>query len=195
MQRIKITFFTLFVVLLAILFSQPIYAQNASEKPLRFGVESEIMTWINSGYHGSFWIGKKGHRARAVFAKATYPNYLNPDGFKNLTSVFYEIETDHFFGKKKNEFRGFWFALGAGYTKQSIISERNNQKKTIDLLDVHSGIGYAISLYKDWYINPWIGIDYHINAPKEVWFDANDSNVWKPRKIDPVLGAKIGYSF
>ena len=33
-------------------------AQEAKAK-LSFGVESEIMTWINKGYHGSFWIGKK----------------------------------------------------------------------------------------------------------------------------------------
>jgi hypothetical protein len=65
-----------------------------------FGLESEIMTWINSGYHGSFWLGKNGKRIRLVVASATFPKYLNPEGFKNLTSDFYEIEFDYFFGKK-----------------------------------------------------------------------------------------------
>lgn len=159
---------------------------------IAFGFESEIMTWVNGGFHGSFWIGKNGHRARLVIAKATYPDYLNPEGFRNLTSTFYEIETDHFFGKKRNKFRGLWFAIGAGYTKQNIESETTNQEGIIDLFDIHSGVGYAINVYKSLYINPWIGIDIHVNAPDKVLID---SEIWYPRMIDPVLGAKIGYSF
>ena len=157
-----------------------------------YGFESEIMCFINNGYHGSFWFGKNGLRARLVLAKATYPDYLNPDGFTNLTSKFYEIEIDYYFGKKRREFRGLWYALGAGYTQQSIKSVATNEDGIIDLIDLHTGVGYAISIYKGLYINPWIGIDLHINAPNEVNVG---KEIWKPRKIDPVLGAKIGYSF
>lgn len=157
-----------------------------------YGFESEIMCFINKGYHGSFWFGKNGLRARLVLAKATYPDYLNPDGFTNLTSKFYEIEIDYYFGKKRREFRGLWYALGAGYTQQSIKSVTTNEEGIIDLIDLHTGVGYAISIYKGLYINPWIGIDLHINAPNEVNVG---EEIWKPRKIDPVLGAKIGYSF
>jgi hypothetical protein len=157
-----------------------------------YGVESEIMCFINKGYHGSFWIGKNGVRTRLVIAKATYPDYLNPEGFTKLTSKFYEIETDYFFGKKRNNFRGLWYALGVGYTQQSIVSEVAKEKGRIDLIDLHTGVGYAISIYNGFYINPWIGIDLHLNAPKKLRVG---NEIWKPRKIDPVLGAKIGYSF
>jgi hypothetical protein len=157
-----------------------------------FGLESEIMTWINSGYHGSFWLGKNGKRIRLVVASATFPKYLNPEGFKNLTSDFYEIEFDYFFGKKRREFRGLWYALGSGYTKQTIESENTNLKRSIDLIDLHTGVGYAINLYKGLYINPWVGLSIHLNAPKEVNIGAE---IWNPRTIDPVLGAKLGYSF
>lgn len=156
------------------------------------GVESEIMCFINKGYHGSFWFGKNGLRARAVIAKATYPDYLNQVGFSNLTSRFYEIEIDYFFGKKRNDFRGLWYALGSGYTQQSIENATTKESATIDLIDLHTGIGYAISIYNGLYVNPWVGIDLHLNAANEVYVG---DNVWNPRKIDPVLGAKIGYSF
>lgn len=157
-----------------------------------FGVESEVMCFINKGYHGSFWFGKNGLRARAVVAKATYPDYLNQEGFTNLTSRFYEIEIDYYFSKKRNNFRGFWYALGAGYTQQSIENATSKESEAIDLIDLHTGVGYAISIYKGLYINPWLGIDLHLNAPNVVNV-GND--VWNPRKIDPVLGTKIGYSF
>ena len=184
MKTIKIVF------AVVILFSNiSLYAQ--SKEKLSFGLESEIMTWINKGYHGSFWVGKKGLRARLVIAKATYPDKFTPEGFTNLTSEFYEMEFDYFFGKNKNDFRGLWVALGTGYTKQSIESKTSEISASIDLIDLHTGIGFAISLYKGLYINPWIGIDLHLNSQ-----DINVGNEhWKPNLIDPVLGAKIGYSF
>lgn len=163
-----------------------------AEKPLHFGFESEINTFINSGWHGSVWVGKGGHRARLVVAKAKFPKSFTPSGFKDLQSTFFEIEIDNYFGKKRDEFRGFWFALGGGYTIQSIKSETTGLKGEIDLFDLHSGIGYAISLYKGLYINPWLGVDVHLNAPSKV---AIGNEIWKPSKIEPVLGAKIGYSF
>jgi hypothetical protein len=157
-----------------------------------FGIESEIMTWINNGYHGSFWFGRNGLRVRVVVASVTYPQSLNPEGFKNLTSDFYEIEFDYFFGKRKNEFRGLWCALGSGYTQQSIQSMATNLKRSIDLIDLHTGVGYALNLYKGLYINPWVGLSIHLNAPTEVNIGAE---IWNPRKVDPVFGAKLGYSF
>lgn len=188
-MRICFLFICAFMVTQVSLFAQD--STNAVTKN-KIGLESEIMTWINGGYHGSVWIGKNGHRARFVIAKATYPDYLNPEGFTNLTSTFFEIETDHFFGKKKTEFRGLWFAIGAGYTKQSITSKLSGIEETIHLFDIHTGVGYALSIYKRLYINPWIGIDLHVNAPKQVNVG---SEIWEPRIVDPVLGAKIGYSF
>ncbi|MCF6259108.1 MAG: hypothetical protein L3J98_02945 [Gammaproteobacteria bacterium] len=181
------------LILLVIFFvvtTNYVFAQDSKEK-LSFGVESETMTWLNKGYHGSFWVGTKGLRTRFVVAKATYPDKFSPEGFENLTSEFYEIEFDYFFGEKRNEFRGLWVALGAGYTKQSIESKTTNITESIDLIAMHTGVGYAINLYKGFYINPWLGITLHLNS-REVNVG---SEVWKPNVIDPVLGVKIGYSF
>jgi hypothetical protein len=166
------------------------FAQDSKNK-LYFGVETEIMAWINKGYHGSFWIGKKGLRARFVLAKATYPDSFNPKGFTNLTSNYYEMEIDCFFGKKRNEFRGLWLALGPGYTKQNIESKTTQMTASTDLITLHTGGGYAINLYKGIYINPWIGIALNLNN-HDVYVG---SEIWSPNLIDPVFGAKIGYSF
>jgi hypothetical protein len=199
-MKITITART-FIQLLSIVFTtMGAYAQSETEEQsnrretnkVHYGVETEIMTWINSGYHGSLWLGKNGMRVRFVVASATFPEYLNPEGFKNLTSDFYEIEFDYFFGKKRREFRGLWYALGSGYTKQTIESKTTNLQSSVDLIDLHTGVGYAINLYKGLYINPWVGLSIHLNAPKEVNIGAE---IWKPRTIDPVLGAKLGYSF
>jgi hypothetical protein len=178
------------LLLFTIVLSNHTFAQD-SEKKLSFGVESEIMTWINKGYHGSLWMGRNGFRARLVIAKATYPDSFNPEGFTNLTSEFYEMEFDYFFGKKRNEFRGLWVALGTGYTKQSIESETTSISASTDLMVLHTGIGYAINIYKGLYTTPWLGMALHLNAQ-----DVEVGNeTWTPNFMDPVFGAKIGYSF
>lgn len=166
------------------------YAQQAGEEII-LGLESEIMCFINKGYHGSVWLGYKGFRTRFVVAQSTYPDRLAPEGFKNLRSQFYEVEIDFFLGKRRKEYRGLWVASGFGLTKQSLESETTGLKGDINLFDWHNGVGYAIGIYKGLYINPWIGIDVHMN-PRNV---AIGYETWKPNIIDPVGGAKIGYSF
>ncbi len=79
-------------------------AQQAGGK-ITFGLESEIMCFINQGYHGSVWVGYNGIRSRFVVAQSTYPDRLAPKGFKNLKSQFYEIEVDFFLGKRRKEYR------------------------------------------------------------------------------------------
>ena len=188
-QKIK-NWLTLIIFFIA---STNLFSEKSDTKnDFHFGFESEMMTFINNGYHGSFWAGQNGLRARLVVAKATFPSSLTPAGFKNLTSYFYECEIDYFFSKRKNEFRGIWFALGFGYTLQEIESIATNNKASVNLFDLHTGIGYVIQVYKGLYINPWIGLDLHLNAPKEVNVG---SQIWRPRMFDPVLGIKLGYSF
>jgi hypothetical protein len=53
-------------------------------------------------------------------------------------------------------------------------------KVLVDLIDLHTGVGYAINLYKGLYINPWVGLSIHLNAPKEVNIGAE---IWNPRKL------------
>lgn len=166
------------------------YAQKVDGK-ITFGLESEIMCFINQGYHGSVWVGYNGFRSRFVVAQSTYPDRLDPKGFKNLKSQFYEIEVDFFLGKRRKEYRGLWVASGFGLTKQSIESEITGLRGHANLFDWHSGVGYAIGIYKAIYINPWIGLDIHIN-PKNIYIG---DEKWRPNIIDPVGGAKIGYSF
>jgi hypothetical protein len=66
-MKITITART-FIQLLSIVFTtMGAYAQSETEEQsnrretnkVHYGVETEIMTWINSGYHGSLWLGKK----------------------------------------------------------------------------------------------------------------------------------------
>lgn len=191
MTRIKKAMFLLFfaVTLCQLAYSQEL-AQKSSKK-VTFGIESEIMTFVNKGYHGSFWVGVNGIRSRFVYAKSTFPSSFTPDGFKNLTSTFYEMEVDFFIQRKRKEYRGLWVAIGCGLTQQSIKSKSTDLKGTINLFDIHSGVGYAIGLYKGLYINPWIGIDLHTNV-KNVQVG---NERWKPNFIEPVGGAKIGYRF
>lgn len=156
------------------------------------GAESEIMTFLNKGYHGSVWFGTGGNRVRFVYAKATYPDMLNPAGFTNQTSTFKEVEFDFFFGEKRADFRGAWFAIGGGQTDMSIESKTTGATATITANDLHSGIGYAISVAGNFYVNPWIGVDVHLNLPDTVPVGAE---VWSPRKVDFVGGMKLGLDF
>lgn len=185
----------LLLLLIATTVSSELYSRETSEKEsgkkITFGLESEIMCYINKGYHGSFWVGKNGTRLRLVYAKSTFPSPSAPDGFKDLTSIFYEMEVDFFIGKKRKEYRGLWVAAGLGLTNQSIRSESTGLKGNTNLFDIHSGVGYAIGIYKGLYINPWIGIDVHTNA-KNI---SIGNEVWKPSLIDFVGGAKIGCRF
>lgn len=181
-------------ILILLFIGMPVcFRANGQElqKKISFGIESEVMSYINKGYHGSFWVGINGVRSRFVYAQATYPSSFAPKGFKNFKSRFYEVEIDVFFGKKRKEYRGLWYALGLGFTKQSVESETTSLKGNINLFDIHTGAGYAIGIYKGLYINPWVGLDIHTN-PKSIEIG---NEVWKPHIIDPVGGAKIGYRF
>jgi hypothetical protein len=156
------------------------------------GIESEVVTFLNNGYHGSVWFGAEGRRIRFVYAKATYPGALTPSGFTNWTSRFKEAEFDFFFGDRKNDFRGPWFAIGAGQTEMSIESKSTAATARITSNDLHSGIGYAISVANKFYVNPWIGIDVHLNVPGSVQVG---TETWNPRKVDWVGGMKLGLNF
>jgi hypothetical protein len=78
-MKITITART-FIQLLSIVFTtMGAYAQSETEEQsnrretnkVHYGVETEIMTWINSGYHGSLWLGKNGMRVRFVSSPKT----------------------------------------------------------------------------------------------------------------------------
>jgi hypothetical protein len=172
------------VLLLSCLFSG--YA-NAE-----FGIESETMTFLNKGYHGSVWYGSGGKRIRLVYSRVTYPEQFNPAGFTNLTSRFKEIEFDFFVGEKRDDFRGLWFAMGGGQTDMSIQSKATGATAKITCNDLHTGIGYAVSVLDGFYVNPWIGADVHLNAPKQVQVG---TETWNPRMIDLVGGMKLGFEF
>lgn len=158
----------------------------------QIGIESDTVAFLNKGYHGSVWYGSGGKRVRLVYAKATFPDSFNPAGFTNLTSTFKEIEFDFFIGEKRDDFRGLWFAIGGGQTKMSIESKTTGAAAKITVNDLHSGIGYAVSIMDGFYINPWIGIDVHIDAPNKVQVG---TETWNPRKVDPVGGVKLGIDF
>lgn len=157
-----------------------------------YGFEFESITYLNKGYHGSAWYGKNGKRVRLIYASVTYPEMLNPDGFKNYTSTFKEIEFDFYFGEDKDNFREIWFAAGAGQTDMSVESKSTGKTATITSTDFHTGVGYAISVKNNFYINPWIGADVHLDAPKTVNVG---SEIWQPQIIEIVGGMKLGFDF
>lgn len=171
-------------LLLGCLFSGYAYAE--------FGIESETMTFLNKGYHASVWYGSGGKRVRLVYSRVTYPEQFAPDGFTNLTARFKEIEFDFFMGEGRNDFRGFWFAIGGGQTDMSIESKTTGATANITATDLHSGIGYAVPVVGGFYVNPWIGADFHLNAPEQVQVG---TETWNPRKIDLVGGMKLGFEF
>jgi hypothetical protein len=156
------------------------------------GIESETMAFLNKGYHASVWYGSRGKRIRLVYSKVTYPGPFNPEGFTNLTSRFKEIEFDFFVGEKRDAFRGLWIALGGGQTDMSIQSKSTAATANITSNDFHTGIGYAVPVLGGFYINPWIGADVHLNAPKNVQVG---TETWNPRKVDLVGGMKLGFEF
>lgn len=157
-----------------------------------FGIEAETMAFLNKGYHGSVWYGAAGKRVRLVYSRVTYPGPFNPEGFTNMTSRFKEIEFDFFVGDQRNHFRGLWIAIGGGQTDMSIESKTSGATANIVCNDLHSGIGYAVPVQGNFYINPWIGADMHLNAPEQVRVG---TETWNPRKIDLVGGMKLGFEF
>jgi hypothetical protein len=74
----------------------------------------------------------------------------------------------------------------------SIESKTTGAGAQITVNDLHSGIGYAVSITDGFYINPWIGIDVHLNVPNKVQVG---TETWNPRKVDPVGGVKLGINF
>lgn len=165
---------------------------GSNQAHAEIGIESDTVPFLNKGYHGSVWYGSAGKRIRLVYAKATFPDAFTPDGFSNLTSRFKEMEFDFFIGKRREEFLGPWIAIGGGRTDMSIQSSTTGATATITSNDLHSGIGYAIPVTEGFYINPWIGVDIHLNALEKVQVG---NETWNPRKADLVGGMKLGIKF
>lgn len=177
------------IILTLVLLTNCLFSAHARAD---FGLESETMAFLNKGYHGSIWYGSGGTRARLVYSRVTFPGAFNPEGFTNLTARFREIEFDFFVGDQRNEFRGLWIAIGGGQTDMSIESKTTGATASITCNDLHSGIGYAIPVQGGFYVNPWIGIDIHLNAPEQVRVG---TETWNPRKVDLVGGMKLGFQF
>lgn len=156
------------------------------------GIESETLAFLNKGYHGSIWYGSGGKRIRLVYSKVTFPGAFEPEGFTNLTARFKEVEFDFFVGDQRDNFRGLWIALGGGQTNMSIESKTTSATATITSNDLHTGIGYAVSVRGGFYVNPWIGADVHLNTPNRVQVG---SETWYPRRVDLVGGMKLGLQF
>ncbi|MBI5890685.1 MAG: hypothetical protein HZB47_08420 [Nitrosomonadales bacterium] len=156
------------------------------------GIESETLTFLNKGYHGSVWYGSGGKRIRFVYSRVTFPEAFSPEGFTNLTARFKEFEFDFFVGEKRDDFRGLWIAVGGGRTDMSIESKTTGATATISTNDFHTGTGYAAPIANNFYVNPWIGADVHLNAPDNVQVG---TETWHPRKVDLVGGIKLGFDF
>ena len=158
----------------------------------KYGFESNVPTFFLGGYHGSFWYGDNGYRARLVTAKAVYPSGLVEAGFKDKTLTFLEVEFDFFFGESANKFRGFWLSGGGGRTKQEITSEKTGVAASIYTDDFHFGAGYTFEVAPRITVNPWVGGDYHLNSPRAV---AVGSETWNPKELELVGGIKLGIDF
>lgn len=179
-----------------IIISAPLLALNAysnvAQAQSHYGFESNVTTFIGNGYHGSFWYGKNGLRARAILSRAVYPDKLTADGFKDKTLTYREVEFDFFFGANADKFRGFWLAAGFGRTDHEITSKSTEIQASISTNDLHFGGGYTFELTSRFTCNPWLGGDYHASAPDEVKVG---NETWNPKKLELVAGLKLGIDF
>lgn len=110
------------------------------------GFESEVLTFLNKGYHASVWYGYFGKRLRLVYSRLAYRWAFTPAGFSDFAAKFKEVEFDFIVGEQRTEFRGLWFALGGGRTDLSITSQTTGATAVVTSNDLHTGIGYAIPL-------------------------------------------------
>ena len=151
------------------------------------GFEIDALPYLTGGYYGSFWIGNNHLRYRGVVAKTTVPDFLVKDGFTENKIQAYAFITDYFF---KPNFQKWWIAAGIEYWKGQIQTDARQSTSEYENAMFTTGGGYVWKFYKNFYLNPWVGIHLRVAGDDRVVVDTKE---FTPPFFTPEISLKIGW--
>lgn len=175
-----------------LLFLISIYIMGASTLyPIdNFGVEVDLLPYINGGNYIGAFVSENGLKYRLVRAETNLPEFILDDNIDNVELEVYAFIIDYYFDKSNYE--GLWIGAGFEYW-QSSIDEKNgvkdvNLKQKIFTL----GGGYVFRISDNFYINPWAAI--HIDMGSDD-YKMVGSTKYKIQDILPEASIKLAYYF
>jgi len=175
----------LILIVLALLFSLDLNAE------IKFGTELDALPFATAGYYLSAFTGFNNLRFRTVLSQVNIPQFVVQDGFDDNSLVAYTFLIDYFLNTKK-EMSGFWVGGGYELWKSEIRNKQNRVKKEYSSNVGTLGAGYAFTLYKNIYLNPW-GAG-HLLLDRDIEFPVGGTKL-KLQRFSYEASLKIGIIF
>lgn len=166
----------------------PLHSQQPAKR-LSIGLEQDVLPYATGGYFGCLWVGGGHWRVRALLAKATKPDFLLPDGFRDNTIQAYALVADYFL---KPGFEGWWLGGGAVYWDSSIGADNSTETVSYKSYLINGSAGYAWKFYHNFYLSPWAGLHLRLGGDDPARVGGRD---YKPPLLNPEASLKIGWYF
>ncbi len=183
----KAHFFSIcFILFVGLCFGQ---TDSSTTHETTVGFELDAVPYIFKGYYGSFWIGHKHFRYRAVITKIETPDFILEDGFTNNNMKVYAAIVDYFF---KPDFNGWWIGPGIEYWDAEIQTNAELEISEYENFIFTLGGGYVWKFYKNFYLNPWVAGHLRIAGDKDVGVD---QSTYKTPFFTPEISLKLGWHF
>ena len=167
-------------------------SETPEPTPWRVGTELDVLPYATGGYYGSFVVGRKEWRVRAVAARSTAPSFLVSNGFQDKRTDAYAGLVDRFLGSRRAEGRGFWIGGGMEYWRNRIRQDGSSEYTHYNNTMLTAGGGYLWKLSRHIYLNPWSGAHLVVGGDRKINVSGK---MYKQPFFTPELSVKISFTF
>lgn len=161
---------------------------QTTERKIRFDVEIDPTAYLLKGYSLHGGVGQDHWRLDAGVYSAEVPRWLHGnDGFKSsVTGVGIKIQ---YF--TSGEQRGLFFSPGFSVSRNIITLEGTTLESRQTRYAPGVDVGYRFTLSSRFYVTPWAGLDYSVNARDTTLAGKS----YKDRPLGPFAAVHVGYRF
>lgn len=161
---------------------------RADESRWSFGVEADLLPYLNDGYSISAVAGRGRVRTRLVRAELTKPEFATDDGFRDDELEVFALVVDLFL---RDDRTGWWFGAGVELWDGEVTEEASNLTRSYETTLLTAGTGYVWRLGRHFSINPWAGVHTAVAGDRRLRFATQDLALGTTAEAS----VKIGISF
>lgn len=141
------------------------------------------------GFSGQLQYAIDHVQLRYVGARMRQPDFIiDADNFKHLDTTVLALLIDYFW---RDDLSGFWVCSGFELWLNEISHNNTSQRASWNNAIWTMGGGYVWKFYKNFFLNPWLGLHLRLNNPGIELAGAR----YRPMAVLANGSIKIGFTF